>query len=175
MKTLITTILVATLSLVACKKQAEHGSMNVKMTDAPALYAEVNVDVERVEIHYENEGWVTLDTRAGIYNLLDLQNGVTAVIADENQLKTGQVSQMRLILGQRNSIMFNDSTITDLELSSQDKTGLKLNLNAYIEGDHETQILFDFDAEQSIVIEGNGSYKLKPHLKVVSVANIQIR
>lgn len=168
----ISIIIFATTLIFGCKKKNEPGSMSVTMTDAPATYLEVNVDVQDVQVNYEGEGWVSLSTNRGIYNLLDFQNGVTTVIADEDEIRTGRVNQMRLILGYNNTLMLGDSSIVNLNLSSQDKTGLKLNLNAYVESNRETEILIDFDASKSIVIEGNGDFKLKPHIEVLSVKNI---
>lgn len=174
MKTLkyISIFILATTILMSCKKNNEPGRMSVSMTDAPAAYLEVNVDIQDVQINHESDGWVSLSTNRGIYNLLDFQNGLSTVIANESEIKAGKVNQMRLILGARNTVMLTDSSTANLSLSSQDETGLKLSLNAYIEANRETKILIDFDAEQSVIIEGNGDYRLKPQIKVLRVENI---
>lgn len=174
MKTLkhVLILIFSSTLLMSCKKSNEPGSMSVTMTDAPATYLEVNVDIQAVQVNYEGQGWVSLKTNRGVYNLLDFQDGVTTVIADEDEIRAGQVNQMRLILGTNNYLMLGDSSLATLNLSSQDETGLKLNVNAYVESRRETQILIDFDASKSIVIEGNGDFKLKPHLKVLNVTNI---
>jgi hypothetical protein len=155
----------------------QKASMTVKMTDAPGLYAEVNVEIEQVLIHYSDStdstsssGWVSLQTNAGIYNLLDLQNGITTILADSVEIPVGKVNQMRLMLGSQNSVTLLDSvTVIDLDLSSQMNAGIKFNLNTTINPDSEVEVVFDFDAEKSIVVTGNGSLKLKPVIKVVSV------
>lgn len=158
----------------ACDKQDDGtGRMTVKMTDAPVEYDSVFVDVQSVEIHYANNntgnsGWVTLSTAAGIYNLLELQNGVTAVLSDSVLLPAGQISQMRLILGNQNSVVVEGQSFP-LLLSSQDETGLKFNLNTTISDDDVVEVLIDFDAEQSIVEQGNGAFRLKPVIKVESI------
>jgi hypothetical protein len=72
------------LIVSGCKKENYYGDMTVKMTDAPGDYLQVNVDVNRVEVHYaDNTSWMTLNTQSGVYNLLDLQNNITVVLANE--------------------------------------------------------------------------------------------
>lgn len=174
MKTIITLLATTGLLMTSCKKD-ENGNIKIMMTDAPATYLQVNVDVKQARIKYaDDEGWTNLSTNAGVYNLLDLQNNVTTTIADEDDLKTGRVNQFRLILGQNNTVMLSDSTVEPLELSSQDETGLKLNLNSNIESEKETIITVDFDAGESVIENGNGTFKLKPVLKTKSVLNINI-
>lgn len=158
----------------ACNKQGDGtGRMTVKMKDVPIEYDSVLVDVQRVEVHYTNNntgnsGWVTLNTEAGIYDLLELQNGVTAMLSDSVLLPVGQISQMRVILGSQNTVVVDGASFP-LLLSSQDETGLKFNLNTTISDDDIVEVLIDFDAAQSIVIEGNGSFRLKPVIKVESI------
>ncbi len=169
--------LVALLSLiillVACNKKGQTGTMTVKMKDNPVEFEAVYVEVLRVEVQHSNSsggssGWINLETEAGIYNLLELQNGLTATLSENVTLPVGRVNQMRLILGSQNSVQVEGQAFP-LLLSSQDETGLKFNLNANINADQNVEVLFDFDAEKSIVIEGTGSFRLKPVIKVESV------
>ena len=175
MKTITNVGLIVVLTLTTiftgCKKDIQQGEITVKMTDAPANFIAVNVEVLQVNVHYANHpnnGWITLQTNAGIYNLLDLQNDVTVVLTNGQTLDVGRITQMRLILGQNNTVATTD-TIFPLELSSQDQTGLKINSNFEITSNGNVEIVLDFDAEKSIIQEGNGSYKLKP---VIFVKNI---
>lgn len=167
--------LLAVLAIAACNKETmQQGRMTVKMTDAPGLYNEVNVEVTAVEVHYDDtsaaaNGWVTLQTNAGVYDLLKLQDSVTAILADSVSLPAGKITQMRLILGTDNNVMLLDSTYADLRLTSQANTGLKLNLNTEIEPNKDVEVLIDFDASKSIVVKGNGELQLKPVIKVVYV------
>lgn len=176
---LITGIICLTLLFVGCNKEDQQtGRMTVKMTDAPADFVEVNVELKEVWVHYASghngqSGWVQVNTNPGIYNLLDLQNDISVVIADQGSLAVGKITQMRLILGDNNYAVSIDSDSLqvnyDLLLSSQDETGLKININSDIVANQTLQILLDFDAEASIVEEGNGSLRLKPVIKLESV------
>lgn len=161
------------LTFSACDKQARTGKVTVKMTDAPIDFDSVNVEVLQVKVHVSNTGngnpgWVDLPTQSGMYNLLDLQNDITTTLVDPHILPVGDIQQMRLILGANNYVVV-DTVAYDLETSSQMNTGLKFNIDASITPNDEVEILIDFDAEQSIVIEGNGTYKLKPVIKVESI------
>lgn len=116
-------------------------------------------------------GWIDLETAAGMYNLLDLQNNVTAVLVNSDTIPAGHITQMRLILGENNYLVV-DSVSYDMTTPSAQQSGLKINLNATFEEGSTYEIILDFDAEQSIVVTGNGKYILKPVIKVVSITEI---
>ena len=161
------------IGVAACKKNNETAHMTVKMTDEPGDYDTVNVEILEVQVHYSNDeddesGWVTLATEVGNYDLLLLQDGVTTILSEDVEIPVGKLQQMRLILGSNNYVVIEEE-IFPLALSSQDKTGLKLNLNTTVAADDEIEITFDFDADKSINETGSGTYKLKPVLKVVEV------
>lgn len=54
-----------------------------------------------------------------------------------------------------------------LEIPSGEQTGIKLNHGSVIESGLLYDLILDFDAERSIVLTGNGQYKLKPVIRVV--------
>lgn len=157
----------------SCNKE-EHGQIKVLLTDAPADFTEVNVNITEVWAHYSG-GWIELNAIPGFYDLLQLQNGVTDVIADPTMIPAGKITQMRLILGEDNyAVEIIDSVAVEhpLGLSSQDKTGLKINLNSEILANQTIVVTLDFDAGSSIVEQGNGEYKLKPVIKVEDIIYI---
>jgi hypothetical protein len=159
-----------TFVATGCKKDNEYGNMTVKMTDAPGDYREVNVDVQTVQVHHSGNGtWTTLSTQSGVYNLLDLQNNITMVLASGTQIPAGNVSQIRLILGSNNSVMLNDSTIHPLTIPSSEQSGIKINVNANIPPAGNVIVTLDYDADQSVNLEGNGDYIMKPVINVLSV------
>jgi hypothetical protein len=167
---LVTLSIISTAFFLAmCEKEPGTGYMSVRMVDAPIDFDEVNVEIEQVQVHYNNGGgWINLATNSGVYNLLDLQNGISAALVTGEELPVGNVQQMRIILGDDNTVMV-DSIYFPLELSSQDETGLKMNLNTTIGASDSVEVVFDFDAEKSIVIQGDGSFRLKPVLHLESV------
>jgi hypothetical protein len=159
--------------VTACKKDEPSTTsvsttpVKVRMTDAPASYDQINVDIIGVEFKV-NSGTVDLNINAGVYNLLDFTNGADTLIASAD-VPSGQLSQVRLVLGPNNSIVV-DGQPYPLETPSAMQSGLKLNVHSALQPGVLYELLIDFDANQSIVVEGNDTYKLKPVLRVVSTA-----
>ena len=90
----------------------------------PPTYDTIMVDVVGVEIIGSNNVAVTLNATAGVYNLLDLSNGISTLIAT-GDIKTGTVSQIRLILGSNNTVTVG-GVIYPLSTPSAMQSGLKL-------------------------------------------------
>ncbi|MFY0650564.1 MAG: DUF4382 domain-containing protein [Cyclobacteriaceae bacterium] len=162
------------LTLVSCGGDNESGTtrLQVALIDAPGDYQEVNIDIHDVQINYgtDEEGWTSLTTvESGIYDILDLTNGVEAVLANV-EVPSGRLSQIRLVLGTDNSIMIDGQSI-DLNTPSAQQSGLKLNVNADLVEGVDYKMLLDFDAARSIVKAGNsGKYNLKPTIRVIAEA-----
>src|SRR5690349_10116082 len=76
------------LIIVSCQKDVNgNGSgtttLKVRMTDAPVPADSVNIDIREIRANFSNDtvDWVSLNTVAGIYDLLGLQNGVDTLLA----------------------------------------------------------------------------------------------
>ena len=149
----------------ACKKENSNSTLQVKLTDNPAAYQEVNIDLIGVSVKLSKDTtkWVELEPVVGVYNLLGLQNGLDTLIGTLT-LPTSIVKEIRLVLGPNNTIKVNDVTYP-LTIPSGSETGLKIKVNKKLEATLETLII-DFDAALSIHEEGPGVYKLKPVLKI---------
>ncbi|MCD6067309.1 MAG: starch-binding domain-like protein [Bacteroidetes bacterium] len=161
------------IGFVACKKDAiypsDPGKISVKMKDAPGDYLAVYVDVQQVRINYNGVSWLDLSTNAGIYDLLTLQNDITATLTNGAVVPAGTINQIRLVLGPNNSVMTADSIVHPLSVPSGSETGLKVNANTPVYPNLLTTIVLDFDADQSIVVHGNGTYSLKPVIRLDQV------
>lgn len=139
---------------------------NLYMTDAPADYQQVNVNITGAQVHSDVSGWVTLAIRPGIYNLLALTNGTDTLIAN-GQVAVGNVSQIRLMLDNSgNSVMVN-GVFYPLETPSADQSGLKLNVNSTLIKGVTYNMTIDFDAGRSVVQTGANTYILKPVIRAV--------
>ena len=158
------------LQFTSCETEKDNDKthLTVRMTDAPANYDAVMVDVKSVEITGSGGTAVLLNTNAGIYNLLDFSNGLDTMIAS-GDLEAGSVSQIRLILGTDNSVVV-DGVVYPLSTPSAEQSGLKLQINQTFEAGVEYIILLDFDASQSVVLQGNDAYKLKPVIRTINTA-----
>lgn len=146
---------------------SDYANFKVYLTDAPASYDEVNVDVQQVEIHSSGGGWQTLSVlNPGIYNLLEYSNGLDTLILNDS-LPVGNISQIRLILGANNTIMVDSVTYPLSTLSGQ-QSGLKLQIHQKLEAGITYAITLDFDVAHSVHKTGNGVYKLKPVIRTIT-------
>lgn len=148
------------------------GTVNVQLTDAPLDgVAEAHVTIEEVVLVGE-EGRFTLSDETQEFDLLELQNGVTADLA-EAEVPEGEYEQLRLILGEEATLAFDDGSETNLKVPSGPQTGIKINLPDFeIDEDADAaDITIDFDAAKSFVKAGaSGKYIFKPTLKAKTIA-----
>lgn len=144
----------------SCKKEEGTATLTVQLTDTPGTYDAVHVEVIGVEVHTNTEGWMSVPVTDSIYDLIQLQDSANAVLGSL-VIPTGTLSQVRLILGNDNTVTVN-SVVFPLSLSSQDESGLKLNIHQELSDDQVYTLELDFDAGQSVIDNGNGTYKLKP-------------
>jgi len=171
-----TTVLLAlifSISLISCSKNENSSSgktqLKVYLTDDPADYDHVFIDVKDVQINVTNDtagGWQSLSTvNAGTYDLLKLVNDDDTLLASSD-IPTGTIEQMRLILGDNNYVVVNGENIP-LKTPSAQQSGLKLNIHQSVSSGILYTITLDFDAGKSIVKTGNGNYILKPVIRTV--------
>jgi len=160
------------------------GTLGVSLTDAPACgFKEVNVTVAKVRVHQsstvsdKSKGWeeITLNLAQKI-NLLDLNNGVLLNLG-ETTLPAGHYTQLRLVLETNLATIppsFANSVVpvggTDeiaLDTPSAVQSGIKLINEFNVAAGQRVDLVLDFNACKSIVKRGNGTYGLKPVIKVV--------
>lgn len=171
----------ASLSLYSCSdddnsNNATTAKLNIHLTDAPADYQEVNIQVTGVSINAqgdeeegEENGWQEMQgVQDKVYNILELTGGTDVLLASED-IPAGKISQIRLLLGDNNSLLVDDVS-HDLKVPSGQASGLKINLHETLEAGVSYKIVLDFDASKSIVEKGNGSYSLKPVIRAYSEA-----
>lgn len=101
-------------------------------------------------------------------NVLTLANGLEMLLG-EVDLPAGRVSQLRLILGDGNTLKV-DGVVEPLTVPSGEQSGLKLNIQTDLVAGVTYVFTLDFDAARSIVDHGNGTYSLKPVIRVVTEA-----
>lgn len=170
MKKLGFLIIIITAVFISCQEDIiTNGSARVtfRLTDAPASYDKVNIDIIGAQAIVD-DSIINLDVKKGVYNLLDFTNGKDTVIVDQ-EIPEGTLSQVRLILGDNNTILMGKDSYT-LKTPSAQQSGLKLNVHADFRQGIAYEYVIDFDAARSIVKTGNGKYILKPVMKVFTRA-----
>lgn len=160
--------------IYSCDDSSEEATgssiLRITLTDSPGDYKAVYVDIQEIRVNGtddENSGWVTLDNiNAGVYDLMKLTNGVDTLLG-ENEIPSGRINQIRLILGDRNSVVDGDDSVA-MKTPSAQQSGLKLKVNATLEPELTYDVLLDWDAAQSVVKAGNsGNYNLKPVIRTI--------
>ena len=170
MKTASILLITLCTLLSACQKDKKEAGITLKvlLTDNPVKAEAVNIYIQEVRVKTADqpngtEEWITLDTRAGMYNLLELQNGVTTPLA-QGTLPNGSAKEIRLVLGTNNHLVVNGQSCA-LTIPSGAESGLKIKLAKPLQKPIE-EVVVDFDAALSIVQTGSNTYILKPVLRV---------
>jgi hypothetical protein len=156
----------AAFLITSCSSEGTS-RLEVRLTDAPGDYEAVNIDIQGVQVNSSdgNTGWVSLDIEEGVYDIRQLTNGLDTLLGSI-ELPAGRIEQIRLILGENNTVTIDGETY-DLTTPSSQQSGLKLNLHADLAEGITYTVVLDFDAAQSVVERGNGLYSLKPVIRAI--------
>ena len=159
----ISLAIVSAIGLLSCKKDTSV-PVQIMLTDKPASYDEVNVNIVgiRVKTSKDTSGWIDVAVNPGVYNLLTLQNGVSTELA-KGDVPQGRLKEVRFILGSDNTVKVNGTTYP-LITPSAEHSGLKVKIEKDL-GETLNTFTLDFDASLSIK-EENGAYKLDPVIKL---------
>ncbi|MGC2047774.1 MAG: DUF4382 domain-containing protein [Gallionella sp.] len=165
------------------------GTIGVSLTDTPACgFDKVYVTVNKVRVHQrysasdKDNGWtdITLDPARKI-DLLSLNNGALDNLG-EAPLAAGHYTQLRLVLDPNTSLNPNANSVvptggveTSLVTPSAVQTGIKLINEFDVASGQRVDLMLDFNACKSIVKRGNGTYALKPVIKVIPFVQNGIR
>ena len=160
-----------------------EGRIAVRMTDAPFPLddvASIDIFVVRVEAktqatteedaatdveedEAESDGWIVLAEPNEKFDLMDLRNGVTVFLGDA-VVPQGNYQSFRLIIDtDQSSVTLKDGTVLtansspSIKFPSAGRSGIKIILTEAVdvEAGATTDVLLDFDAEESFVLRGN--------------------
>ncbi|MBI5223547.1 DUF4382 domain-containing protein [Candidatus Micrarchaeota archaeon] len=154
--------------------QKESGRVIFTVSDRAAdmgLVSGVSVTIDSVMIQSTGSNWITVSSTPRMFDLLALKNsGISALLADVN-LSNGTYNQIRLLIS---NVIVTDSTGNHTaKLPSND---LRI-LGAFDVSQNSTSVVaFDFLADQSLHMTGNGVYILAPvvHLQIKENADVLI-
>jgi len=166
------------LMLVTCEStddgEGSTGTLVIQAFDAPFQgdVQHIYLNIIEVSVHKANadtsdttSGWIILSEADTTIDFLELVNGQIATLIQED-LETGQYSQLRLLLGDSSAIVV-DGNSYNLKVPSGSQSGVKLNLGFSIEENEIAEIYLDFDASRSINKHPNQDrYTLRPTFKV---------
>jgi len=133
---------------------AGTGRLRVLVTDKPYpfdLIDEATITITRVEVRRgdsaDEETFLTISTAEREFDLLDLQNGRTDLLA-EADIAAGTYTQMRLIVTE-GMVRISDGREFPLSVPSGEQTGIKLNFTFEVAADDETVLLLDVDMSRA--------------------------
>lgn len=154
-------------------QEAATSKLSIRLVDDPGDFEHVYVEVVDVLIKVNNDSeddnWESIEAiNTGVYDLLELTGGVNVLLADNYEIPSGVLNQIRLVLGDDNSVVI-DGVTHPLSTPSAQQSGLKIRVDETLEPDFEYTFWIDFDVEESIVIAGNsGNIILNPVLRAVT-------
>jgi hypothetical protein len=177
--------LMVSAAFIACRKNASDSLNNLNqphqakifLTDHPTpVFDSVFIDIQGLEVKVEdetlgNEGWITLNIRPGIYNILNFRNGLDTLFGN-GTLPNANLRKIRLTLGTQNSAMLNNQSFPLAVHGNDGQIVADLDdSNFEIVGSDQVMFWIDFDAAGSIRIDNSGSgnnngFELKPHIKI---------
>lgn len=142
------------------------GTLQISMKDNPVEnLQELQVYVSGLKVKPSGGPVENLPMSGALYDLLDLTNGVTALLA-EAEVQAGTYQFIEILLDQTMSYVKEIGSEDELPLQIASQK-IKLNGGPFeVCGGGETSVLFDFDAEKSLKQKGNGDYMLKPFLTI---------
>lgn len=136
------------------------------VTDAAAnmgSVSEVTLVIDELSVHHTTEGWVTVSSETQSYDLLELEaQGATQLLADAN-LAAGTYNQMRLHV--QEVIVVDTEGEHQATLPSDE---LRLQGRFTVEENSTTVVTFDFLADESLHVTGNGEYIMAPVIQLES-------
>lgn len=166
--------------------------LSVYLTDDPCQFDSVLIDIRYVEVkidtntahmnddhygdadddhdddhhHHDQFGqWDTLTIQSGVYNIMNLRNGVDTLLGTAN-IPAGSIRKIRLTLGDSNSVVVNGAS-HPLSLFNGANNYVYVKLHREDADDvsaNQSSLWLDFNVCQSIR-QINGQYFLKPVLK----------
>ena len=162
--------------------------VRIFLTDAPILnFDQVLIEIQKLEIKAEDSGedrsergdeqgsdsrdgqgqtsggWITLDIKPGIYDLLHLRNGLDTLMSSGSFSALRTLRKIRLTLGPDNSVVAN-GIATPLTLAGNNIVVIKLSDDFLDDNPSAIDISLDFDAGNSIRLHGS-RLELDPRIR----------
>ncbi|MHB1276879.1 MAG: DUF4382 domain-containing protein [Bacteroidia bacterium] len=179
-KMLLAAMVGGILLFSACEKEPvmndqepKKGSMDIKMTDAPANYDVLLLAVSKAEVYHEGNGWVELAANGEAFNVLELNNGQNKKIAQSTTLDAGVYTKVRLqfknevYLSTMASVgMFGTQSAGTFVLAWQGSNTVEIEIDEQLTAGGHAEVMLDFDAAKS-VLEDAGNYYIRPVIRYV--------
>jgi hypothetical protein len=166
----------------AINSTSNTSKIRLKLVDSEGNYDKVLVNIIDVQYNRNDDdmGWTTFegftlpetDDHLDRIDLTELIAGNSIILTDQD-IESGMLSKIRLILGEGNAIVLEGETEEiSLKTPSAMQSGLKLHMDTELVAGFSYTFVLDWDVQKSIVKAGNsGIYNLKPVIRVVAEVN----
>ncbi len=179
-----TTLVGAALLVAACggggsAQQDATGFINIALTDAAVdNVSEVWVEFSSLTLKPQGGDDLVFDfDPPKTFNLLELQDGMTAALLPDTRVPVGPYTWMRIgVNAEFDNVMdsyalLNDGTSVELSVPSGSQSGLKLQNGFTITQDQSTNLVVDWDLRKALTDPlGQPGYHLRPALRVTDMA-----
>ncbi len=140
-------------------------SISDKTADLSAL-SEIDLTITSMSLHNEAMGWVTVSSTPHTYNLLDLNAKNESKVFADFQIATGTYDMARLKI---DSIIIKTKTGT---LAAAKVPSGELQINTVLNVNNGTSTInFEFLADHSLHLTGEGKYIFTPVVKTTTRSN----
>ncbi len=157
------------------EQTAGEGRVVFTITDAAADMGSVTsvmVTIDSIRVHSDTEGWVTVSSTAKTFDLLKLKAEASQELMADVQLKEGSYQQLRLDISK---VVVVDA---DGEHQAKLPSGeLKVVGGFDVSANSTAVAKFDFIANESLHVTGNGEYILAPvvQLETREDADVEVK
>lgn len=154
--------------------EPKFGTINMRMTDAPADVDAINLVIRGVSVHRgegdDEGGWETLRTDTMDVDLFTLRNGVFLDLAN-GRVPAGTYTQIRLLLDEGSTIVV-DGVTHPLVVPSGLQSGYKIIGTYHVPADGTLDLALDFDAARSVHETGSGTWILQPTVRAMPITSV---
>ena len=164
--------------LSSCSKEIETETfensslVSVKLQGTQSVLNKANIEVIDVQFRIledetEPNAWVSLNTiNTGIHDLTDITDDQVVTLVDFEEIPTGFIYSIKLVLGDQNSVLKNGieyelDMIDGYENASENIVGKQLIANKLYE------FLIEFDVDRSVSFSSDGDANLNPKISTV--------
>ena len=162
-------------------------AFKVRMTDSPADFEALDVEIVGVEAYLEGEGWVNLNNETQLVSVLELTNGAETTLASqtEGEVQAGVYTMLKIQFGSQNTLQVNESTSLEigpiainnngwLDLQFGGEQEVIIEIDEEVSATSGADILIDFNVAQSIVRDAD-EFILQPVLTEIENVETGIR
>ncbi|HIX54370.1 MAG TPA: DUF4382 domain-containing protein [Sphingobacterium sp.] len=143
--------------------------ISIKMTDAPAFYDAIFLNIKEIEIRTES-GKEIVEVKLPPFNILDYNMGEYIYLVEDFEVPSGRLEEVRFILHEQGNTIIVDGEELALTTPSGQSSGWKIKVQDRLAPGVAYTLALDFDAARSIHTTGSGKYMLHPVVRAIPEA-----